>query len=481
MEVLSSQRVSVSEQLFPFLVAAMEACLIDMICIGLANIGFLGNDVLLPLWLPFPVLLSACWLTRYPTRRMLLAFPSLQRNAERQPPPLITLCVLVGIIELLFGVCSIRYTASVFNWSTLFQTTYVSITTFDVGRLIVAIVIVGFLCWRGIQIARLVIDNSQIERLLRVGLVSVFVIVLLRSLQELFYPNTFSHDDVAFFFLVTLFVCVCLFAYPLAQRAYLFRFYSSGIRESFRRQEYLFLCLLALFCLFALISLWTVIILYNHWLVFGIKLGNPQMKPGINGPQSFPFIPPNGGSGSGQHALISIFSWFKIVLLALLVSFIVILLVRFIRRALARLPQQGNETHESIWSWVLFWQQFRAIVAAFLLRFSPFQKVQRKEQGDEEQVASSELPLHTIRQVYAALLRQASRTGYSRNLYETPNEFRNRLAQNLSFAEPYLREITDAYLASRYGECVYDEVEMIKIQKAWSDLQQKWQESSSVF
>lgn len=474
-----ARKGSVSEELFPFLMTALETCLINLLCIVLADIGFLGsNELLFPLWLPFLLLAIVCWIVRYPTQRLVRAFPMLKPDAERpSSPPLLALCLLLVGLELLFVVCSSQYTPVSVNGASFLQTTYLAIGTVDIWRLIIVLLVTAFLCWRGVQIACGIVDSERIQRLLRIGLVMVVVFVVPRGYQELFHQRYLPHNDVAFFFLVTLFVGISLFAYPLTQRAYLFHFHANAIRESFRRQEFLFLSLLAIFCLLALAILWWIIALYNHWLVLQIDV--PPAVPKITSAtgKSPPFIPPVG-KGSGLAQFLAVSSWSKILLLILLIGVLVSFLVYLIRRLLKYSTQEKDETHESLWSWSLFWQQLQAIAAVFLGRLMPTPTSKQVEQQQEAQI-ENELPAHTIRQLYAIFLRQAARVGYARTRSETPNEYRQRLDIHLPFAEPYLGEITEAYVASRYGEYACDETEMARLREIWSQLQQQWQENTS--
>src|SRR5713101_9532241 len=58
------------EHLLPIVLAAMEACWVDAILIGLASIGlFLSHDPILPLWTPFVLIAGSHWLANYLERR----------------------------------------------------------------------------------------------------------------------------------------------------------------------------------------------------------------------------------------------------------------------------------------------------------------------------------------------------------------------------------------------------------------------------
>ena len=48
----------------------------------------------------------------------------------------------------------------------------------------------------------------------------------------------------------------------------------------------------------------------------------------------------------------------------------------------------------------------------------------------------------------------AALRGLARKKDETPHEFRQRLDEHLTLSEPELGQLTDAYMAVRYGEAV---------------------------
>ncbi|MDQ6659498.1 MAG: DUF4129 domain-containing protein, partial [Chloroflexota bacterium] len=83
-------------------------------------------------------------------------------------------------------------------------------------------------------------------------------------------------------------------------------------------------------------------------------------------------------------------------------------------------------------------------------------------------------PIYTIRQVYRALLHKAERNGYPRKQDETPYEFGERLSQHLTFTEPQLSAITEAYTLARYGNNMPSENEVTRIHTLWVELEQKW-------
>lgn len=475
MSASTLQKMGTGEHLFPFLLAGLEACVVDIGCVGLANIGFLGStDLLFPLWLPFLVIATACWILRYPTQRMLHTFPALhqQENERRSPQPLLALLCTLLLIELLFIVCTGIYAPFDLSW----LTSATALTLQDLVRIVVFLGVAVFLCWCGVQIARSHVDTDSIGRNLRIVVVCLALIIVQRVVQELLYHDEMAHEDTALFFLVMLFACLSLFAYPVAQRVYLFRFHIMGMRETFKRHEYVFLWSTACFYLPALASLWYVIFMYNHWFVVGTRIAAPPPSSGRKTHFPFPKIPVSNIGPAKIIAEVSAAS--KIVFLICIGVIILVFVVRAIRRWLAQLP---DDIHESTWSWPLFWSQLKGFIAAFFARFLPSISVEGEGEKNraniQEEIISSEIAIHVIRELYRALLQQAKSTGYPRNRNETPAEYCKRLSQNFPFAEPQLSTITNTYVATRYGQYMPDEAEITFLQETWADLEQCWQEN----
>lgn len=470
------QKMSTGEHLFPFLLAALEACVVDIVCIGLANIGFLGsNNALFPLWLPFLLIATACWFTRYPTLRILHTFPALQQqeNERRYPQPLLALWLTLGLIALLFLVCEQMYTPFDLSW----LTGPTAFTLLDLVRIVIVLAIAALLCWRGVQIARSHIDTDSIERTLRVVVGCLIVVIVQRVVQERLYSGELPHDDVALFFLIALFACLSLFAYPVAQRVYLFRSHTMEMRETFKRQEYVFLCGTALFYLLALLSLWYVIFLNNHWFIVGGRVGVKYLP--LKKRKILTIPTPRGSSG---QLLVSVFPWLRIAFFVVLGLLIVALVVWAVRRWLARRPA---DVHESLWSWSLFWRQLKAFIYGLFTRFFFYKKADKKgEQPRVEKpvaVLQAEIiqripTMHPIRELYRTVLQYAKGIGYPRSGSETPDEFCRRLSQHFPFAEPQLELITNAYIATRYGQSLPDEAEIVRVRDAWGELERRWQE-----
>jgi hypothetical protein len=145
-----------------------------------------------------------------------------------------------------------------------------------------------------------------------------------------------------------------------------------------------------------------------------------------------------------------------------------------------RLLRKDGDVHESLWSWLLLWNQLKGILLALLRRF--FSRWDRGRSQDEEDDALGEgmegragdPAARDIRGTYRALLKKAALRGYTRKRDETPLEFRERLNEHVPLLEPQLETITEAYSSVRYGGGHPSPEEVTFVQGQWHTLDQKW-------
>ncbi len=138
-----------------------------------------------------------------------------------------------------------------------------------------------------------------------------------------------------------------------------------------------------------------------------------------------------------------------------------------------RVNRQNQDVHESLWSWLLFWMQFKAILYALFARF-----IHRDAATEDVLVVTEEIQaepaVRNVREIYRAFLKKAARRGFLRKRFETPYEFKQRLDEKVPVAEPQLEMITEAYSRTRYGGEIPDEAQLELVRKKWVELDQKW-------
>jgi len=207
---------------------------------------------------------------------------------------------------------------------------------------------------------------------------------------------------------------------------------------------------------------------------------------GLLFPQKAPRNVPQGQVGrqhpvpvSNTVPLIVPFVKFILPLLITLLIFALLLwALRHRRRVRIVANQRGEEVHESLWSWSLFWTQLKAFLRALFLRLFRPRTMPEEDQTPREEL-QGEPAARSIREIYRALLKRAASRGYPRKKNETPYEFRQRLDEQtpLAIAEPQLAVVTEAYTTTRYSGIVPGEAEVDRVRSEWAELEQKWQEA----
>ncbi|HLQ11236.1 MAG TPA: DUF4129 domain-containing protein, partial [Ktedonobacteraceae bacterium] len=165
------------------------------------------------------------------------------------------------------------------------------------------------------------------------------------------------------------------------------------------------------------------------------------------------------------------------IVIPILFILLVILLIRWaMRRRRVRVVASKNEdTHESLWSWALFWTQLKAFLRGLFGRFFARKTAVAGEQAAPEAITGGQAA-RSVREIYRLLLRRAADRGYPRKKDETPYEFRQRLDAKTPLAQPRLEVITGVYAATRYGGLEPDESEVAQVRGAWAEIEQKWNE-----
>jgi len=166
------------------------------------------------------------------------------------------------------------------------------------------------------------------------------------------------------------------------------------------------------------------------------------------------------------------------ILITLLIFALLLWALRHRRRVRIVANQRGEEVHESLWSWSLFWTQLKAFLRELFLRLFRPRTMPEEDQTPREEL-QGEPAARSIREIYRALLKRAASRGYPRKKNETPYEFRQRLDEQtpLAIAEPQLAVVTEAYTTTRYSGIVPGEVEVDRVRSEWAELEQKWQEA----
>ncbi len=508
-----SSITSIGEFLLPVLFGAMESCWVAAILIGLASTGlFELSEPLIPLWAPFILIAGSLLLFHYMGERAARKASSSQENDGTRAviPGTALFFAVVAILSLFFTWLHVyAQKAFVFdpNWllALLNDILFLNMHFFE------AISITGLsflLGWRGIRLLNRHIEPSDVFRALCVGLGVMIVVIILRTGQA--REGAILHDDAVLLLLIPLFLFLSLAAHALARVVFIRHSHPTGLQGSIIAQERAILAVigsLGLIFLFvallvsstinpsilqALAPLGAVIAGVYGWLVeviasIAVLIATPffwlaYLLTRLFPPKALSFPRNQGQPGRlklpsfnpGSAALIVPFVKIILPILFLLLVFALIWwALRRRRRVRISVQRQREDVHESLWSWSLFWKQFKAFLHMLFERFLHRDTPAEDAVGAPEEI-KGEPAARSIREIYRAFLKKAAGRGYSRKRFETPNEFKQRLDEKVPLAEPQLEVITQAYTLTRYGGDVPDEAHLELVRRKWAELDQKW-------
>jgi len=508
------------EYILPFFIAGMEASWLDAALIGLAGLDFLhSSSPLLPFWGP-PLLLIVT---------LLLFRRAAQKEAEAEDAGKTISGNLLAMpgLRLMFGVLAVLTLLLI--WLHLYAATY---SLFDPGwilafggdilalgsNLFAMVVIIGvavYCTWRGMKLAQLEIKSKnlfrhiwapeQIFRQIWIGLLVFLVAILVRA-----HLGNGGTDDVILVLLVPIFLYCSLSAHALARIVMIRNEHPFGLEGSIAAQERSLLSVVggvgvALGLLtviggvafsstfftslqpmwgaigtaydwfssaLAQVITWILMPLFaffSAWLQQGSRQLKPQQQPTVHGLKNLPDMKAHNAP---PVAVVTAIEILIPVLIFLGLGLTLWLVLRNRKRLRISLNRKTGDVHESIWSWQLFWSQFKAFWLGIFRRLFPVHAASTEAEVPEEIIASP--AARTIREIYRALLKKAAQRGHTRKRDETPYEFRHRLNAHEANNEPQLGMLTDAYALTRYGGSAPNEHELNIVRQLWSELEQKW-------
>jgi hypothetical protein len=505
---------SIGEVLLPYLLGAVQACWITAILIALASTGlFVTSSVLIPLWAPFVLILGSLLLFHYlgiRTEHTTVGENDPARRKQIDVSETSLFIILVAVASLFFIWLSL-YSQNAFlfdpRWLLHFFGDVLSLNGYFYESICI-IGITGLLCWMGVKLINRNIEPSDVFRAFFVGLGIFIVVIVFRTGQA--STGAVMHDDFFMLLLIPLFLIVSLMTHALARVVFIRKSHPAGLQGSIVAQERAIMLLIGslglLLLLFTLLigtttnsvlfanleHILTVLGMIYNWLVdivaaiivilvlpifWLILLIHPTTQFGTLTRFRASKPAPNPGLDSMQeaftHAIIPILS----IILPVLFAVLMILLVRWSLRRRQRVRKRVNrrnlDVHESLWSWSLFWLQFRSFMLALFARF-----IHREIAAGEGVVKIEPMQgspsVRSIREIYRAFLQKAARQGYPRRKFETPDELRQRVDEKVPLAEPQLELITEAYTMVRYSGEVPDDAQLVQIRAQWQELDRKW-------
>jgi hypothetical protein len=491
-EQYTQTRYTTGEMLLPMLLAALEACWIAVLLVGLSSASIIPHhQTFLPLWAPFVLELVPCALA--------LIFPT-KRHKNRQTTLHIAGIVIITLLVL--------WGEFYFSTETLFSLHWITallraIITFGATTFITAVAIITscYLYIRGIHWSRQGETAPEtVARMVKIGVPLFIAVLLIQTLAHL--------ETLSLFILLPIFFTLVLFARALSNMVYVRDQHINSPQRFHTGTERLLLTMIGSICI-ALIFIVIVVGLFTSstflasvqaflspvgvlldWIARGfavlvVIISTPfflifsRFHPqGIKIPQvplSTIQITHNPGAAASHTASAST----VLIILLFVIAFLIILgvLIRMLLRILRpntnkqTRQRQIVEVHESLWSWQLFWQQFKMWLS-HLMRRKKQATAQTPVQANEG-LEEREPIARTVRTIYRAFLQQVARYGYKRERFETPHELLRRLAPHFPMAQQEIHTITDIYASTRYGNRLPEEEEIQRIQQDWEQFQQK--------
>ncbi|HEV2579666.1 MAG TPA: DUF4129 domain-containing protein [Ktedonobacteraceae bacterium] len=519
---------SLGELLLPTLLGAMEACWVCAALIGLASAHLFGfSTPLLPLWSPFVYIIGFHWTLVLRERRVASIQQATseqeagsknskdgQASVVRQDMPLFFVML---VVLALFLIWLQIYAPTRPLYDLTWLATLGSDTLFLDLHFYQALMMVLFscyLCWRGLRLLSHTVEPSQVIRGLLLGLgVIIAAILLLASVES---SGATSPDAIFLFMLIPVFLFLSLVAHALARIVFVRKSHFSGLQGSVVAQERAVITVVAslgiiLLLVTLLVGLFADPTFFSSALSVlmpvGIAIGNaynwlvgifadilvflatpifwlftflgsllPHGKPGT---QNIP--KQNQKQKLPTHPITNInaawLPFLRVGLLLVLLLGLVCLVwwaVQHRRRKVLRLRRKDADIHESLWSWLLLWNQVKNILRALFGRFSRYKPRAETQVAGAQGTHPSDPAVRTIREIYRAVLKKAAGRGYQRKKYETPLELRQRLDEGVPLVEPQLESITEAYSMVRYGDSLPNVDDVIAVGEQWRELDQKW-------
>lgn len=499
-----SSRPSWGERLLHGLFAAMEACWFTAVVIGLASIGFLGvHEPFIAVWAPFVVLIGAAVFMRSLVRGAVTT----QQGEYSRPAGFGRIYILLAVVVLL-AIWSSVYVGTAF----LFNPVWLLALTNDLLLLsppayhvFGIVLVVVYLCWRGVRMGRYDIEPDNVSRGLFMGMGIILAVVLLQGAA-----HAISAYNIVLLLLIPLFLSLSLITHALANTVFMRKSSRGRFQGSVRAQERSLLLavvgvggvllfvglvfgtavsptflgevqraltplgilydLLAQALAYAAVALFTPIEWLLEQIHWNFQPGKGPNRPPIQQP------PPRPLNSTPPDSVIATMEVIKVILPILVIALVLVLIWLAVRLRRARLKrvESDEEEHESLWSWELFWSQVRTLLRsllALLWRRSP--RAVGPAQGDGSGLPDGDPAARDVREIYRAMLKFVGGYGVPRKKNETPYELQERVVGKFPQIEQPLNVVTDVYTRVRYGEYVPDSSELEQVRTGWQALQHR--------
>jgi hypothetical protein len=491
--------VSWGEHLLPVAYAVTEACALTAIMIGLASLHFFGWDnPFMPLWAPFLLLVSNSWLSQV---LKMQAFPQDQYASHKGLRLNVGILIIIQVLLTIFIVWGSLYAGNYALWDLSWVGSCVNdLLLFNLKAFSILCIVVcaHLLYYYGAHIARHTPEPSEVTHLL----LSRGAIIILAILLQVISGN----HQLELLLLLPIFISCGLCTRALANTIHQRYHHLVGLHGSKQTQDRLLLTILVPTCLlFIMLALILGIIaspqllatllsalapagIVYSWLTYllalltvviaapffwilqatGIKIQFHPIKPPAPG------LPPSiqHAAGSSPSPVATTGGIILILVIGMVLVWLTITLLRRFNKMSQRIE---TETHETLWSWELFWSQVRSFLYnlwhyLFARRATKIAEVVQEPEYVETERSE---PERNVRAIYRAFLHWCTEQGQRRQRGETPYEFKRRIDITMTMIAPETAVVTEVYNMARYGQEPPSHADFIRMQQSWQQLQQK--------
>lgn len=195
-------------------------------------------------------------------------------------------------------------------------------------------------------------------------------------------------------------------------------------------------------------------------LLINLLRGSQSQQPNSTGNTTLTDVFPKVTPADVPQVIYLVIKW---LIIAAIVAAVIYILARAVSRYRARRAQEEIEQlDESLLSWSNLNDDLRAFLAMMA------GKLRRKQSpAAGAHYHDDESGRLNIREIYWRLLREASLSGLSRGLHETPTEYSARLRRAMPAGSDSIVRLTDMYVDVRYGDTVPPEEKVTSANGLW--------------
>jgi hypothetical protein len=201
--------------------------------------------------------------------------------------------------------------------------------------------------------------------------------------------------------------------------------------------------------------------------LFGAK---PIQSEGNEGSGEIPEIVP----GTTPEEWLTVIKWTLFIIVVIVVTVLIARSIENNRRRRSETNPKFDETHESLWSWRMFFTSLILFFKRLFGRFLPKKMANGIALLGGVVTSQIEPSVTTlkIREVFKHLLRDASKAGLGRRRSETPLEYAQRFIKEIPDADVPMHELTELYVQVRYSDYDAGDSHIVHVNGLWRQIRE---------